>query len=300
MTHINYNLTRVVDELRPYHANSHHDSLNEFVREVTKAMGVEAGLSDDDIGGVVQLYYKGDEYTCGFVRITYGIENDMVEQTKYTVGSRNIENGRHNGRHECMQKSSQHMDTAIRTAKKFCTRLSDSEIRYITIDSLRDSMHRRRRELVERMTRAANKLGVKAPDGYHMKTVAPVFNELAHQFDSGAEFLTTEIASDVAQFVITTREYNEDERVRQNRTHKYVRVLQKSTGQTVHILPNPVEGEMYRVRPDNVGGMEMIHSNDVPKELIERLAVLSTLDKDTYLTGVGYKTKLDNVFFVED
>ena len=284
MTHINYNLTRVVDELRPYHANSHHDSLNEFVREVTKAMGVEAGLSD--------------EYTCGFVRITYGIE--MTNQTKYTVGSRNIENRRHNGRHECMQKSSQHMDTAIRTAKKFCTRLSDSEIRYITMDTLRDSMHRRRRELVERMTKAANKLGVKAPDGYHMKTVAPIFNELAHQFDSGAEFLTPEIASDVAQFVITTREYNEDERVRQNRTHKYVRVLQKSTGQTVHILPNPVESAMYRVRPDNVGGMEMIHSNDVPKELIERLAVLSTLDKDTYLTGVGYKTKLDNVFFVED
>ena len=287
--------SRPVNELSHYDENEQDYFSTErraLVRELRKSMRCEVGVD----GRELHVYYEGDEVSCGSIRLT---ENDD-SQTVYEVRSRNIQNGNRSYTKAVVTKKTKRLDTAVRWAKQFCTRIHTGELRYLYRKEFDHSFDKLKATYETKYSKAAQAVGYRPKYNYELwgDTFDPpqLYRPLKDYVSRGETFV--DYNQEIADFVGVIDEIRDMRDKTDKLNVAFVRVKDTPDGQMVETVPMPSMRNLWKLSKTNTGGLEQ-HVGDIPPKLLTNLSVLTTIDDDEYVLGVGCRTSADNLFYVE-
>lgn len=233
-----------------------------------------------------QLYVYSDAHDYVFGEIGYGDYRIRGSgDSKYMVASRKIDHDRVGRGHE-----QQHMALSISLAQgvknacKFLVPHTLEEIAAMSFDPFGKALRNARGEVIN----AARKFVDKCTDWRVIDT------ELRHLIRSGAQFITPEFQEAAAEFIRADAEAAE---VKQRKVYgQYVQFREIAGAMRVNILTyNNDWSESYLMGKAN---SNQILASDLPEDLQGKIAMLSMVEKNAHVPGVGMKVS-DKAFWLE-
>jgi hypothetical protein len=271
-----------------------------FIRKVHGATRCNFWIQHD---GRIHMQHEGDEYTCGYIRVT---GNDVDDKPTYQVWAPSIENNKYNPHGELHNtKSSTNIETAVRNVKRHAIPLTLTEKRHLHLNTYRHKIKDNQGKLSQKYADSLSKIGMDSRDSYKAWrstfTTPALLDQLTlavklDSFDFGS------LKDDINAAIDALADVEAERRLMGRRDVKFVRVSDSAVGdQKFEILPLPHTDDDWRTNPitDEVPTV-LTGSECVPEHMIQKLSVLTTVGGDEYVRGVGFRTHVPNLFFVEE
>ena len=274
--------------------------LLDFAHKLTQQMkGYKVSVSK--MHNMLYVYREGDNYVMGI--IGYGdFQTNGDGDDRYAVWSPNIKNMKYS--HGLQQNMSLALkqDKAVKNAMKYIRPLTVEQTMKLSlrqchraaqevVSKIRDNTGELRRELVNNFFDTST---------YSAPKPNPLQRELKHLVESGYEFLDKDLGDKLHKMFGGLKELEAARQVVDN-TFTFVEAIVSPTGRQMFRVHTDVDASThYSITrsvselPDNTS---VYDQHNLPDELAGKLSVLSMLEPEGYVEGVGYRAA-DNVFYV--
>jgi len=274
--------------------------LLDFAHKLTQQMkGYKVSVSK--MHNMLYVYREGDNYVMGMIGYgdfqTSGDGND-----RYAVWSPNIKNMKYGYGLQQNMSLALKQDKAVKNAMKYIRPLTVEQTMKLSlrqchraaqevVSKIRDNTGEIRRELVNNFFDTST---------YSAPRPNPLQRELKHLVESGYQFLDKDLGDTLHKMFDGLKELEAARQVVDN-TFTFVEAIVSPTGRQmfrVHTnidasTPYPFTTSVSEL-PDNTS---VYDQHNLPDELAGKLSVLSMLELEGYVEGVGYRAA-DNVFYV--
>ncbi len=269
--------------------------LLDFAHKLTQKMkGYKVSVSE--MHNMLYVYREGDNYVMGIIGYgdfqTSGDGND-----RYAVWSPNIQNNKyHYGLQQNMSLALKR-DKAVKNAMKYIRPLTVEQTMKLSmrqcasaarevVSKIRDNTGEVRRELVNNFFDTST---------YSAPKPNALQRELRHLVESGYEFLDKDLGDKLHKMFDGLKELETARQVVDN-TFTFVEAFVSPTGRQMFRVHVDVDTTLFRftMLPDNTS---VYDQHNLPDELAGKLSVLSMLEPEGYVEGVGFRAA-DNVFYV--
>lgn len=242
------------------------------------------------------IYRDGDTFTMGYVGFGDFMDGGDGDK-RYGVFSPNIQNGKYGyGDRQNMSQATK-MAKALNNAAKYLRPLTMKEVVSMTERGVREKA----REAVQSVRKNVANIKDEVVDGLFyipdrvtaLKTNA-LQAELKHLVDTGYEFIDPKVGEQLRKVFGALEELSES----------------RSTNEPVFTIVEAIKSvtgaQKFRVMKDvqlswgwshQEIEMDIFSQDELPEELARKLAVMSMVDKDQYVEGVGYKY-CDTLYYV--
>jgi hypothetical protein len=258
-------------------------------------------VSVSKMHNMLYVYREGDNYVMGI--IGYGdFQTNGDGDDRYAVWSPNIKNMKYS--HGLQQNMSLALkqDKAVKNAMKYIRPLTVEQTMKLSlrqchraaqevVSKIRDNTGELRRELVNNFFDTST---------YSAPKPNPLQRELKHLVESGYEFLDKDLGDKLHKMFGGLKELEAARQVVDN-TFTFVEAIVSPTGRQMFRVHTDVDASThYSITrsvselPDNTS---VYDQHNLPDELAGKLSVLSMLELEGYVEGVGYRAA-DNVFYV--
>ena len=274
--------------------------LLDFAHKLTQQMkGYKVSVSE--MHNMLYVYREGDNYVMGIIGYgdfqTSGDGND-----RYAVWSPNIKNQKYNYGLQQNMSLALKQDKAVKNAMKYIRPLTVEQTMKLSlrqchraaqevVSKIRDNTGELRRELVNNFFDTGT---------YSTPKPNPLQRELKHLVESGYEFLDKDLGYKLHKMFGGLKELEAARQVVDN-TFTFVEAIVSPTGRQMFRVHTDVDASThYSITrsvselPDNTS---VYDQHNLPDELAGKLSVLSMLELEGYVEGVGYRAA-DNVFYV--
>ena len=248
-------------------------------------------------GDSVWVYREQDTYPMGYISYANRMDKADGEQ-RYNVFSPNIKNGKYQYGDRKYMSSATDRAKAVKNAAKYLRPLTVEQVIERAQDSLVDKTY-----AVQGQARK-DAHGATVPitqnlfefNSYGDPRPNALQKELWHLLQSGYQFVDKEV-EETLRAAFTALEDFKDSKVIHNRNYIFVEVVQ-FRGQTVFRGFDDVTNNRHVVGYGGRTGEQFVYQQDqLPEHIAEKLALLSMVDVDQYVTGVGYRSA-SNLFYL--
>ena len=273
--------------------------LMNFAHEITQQMkGYKTAISDKGSpNNMMYVYREGDNYIMGIIGYgdfqTSGDGND-----RYAVWSPNIKNMKYGYGLQQNMSLALKQDKAVKNAMKYIRPLTVEQTMKLSLRNcahaaqdvvakIRDNTGEIRRELVNNFLDTST---------YSSSRPNPLQQELKHLVESGYQFLDKDLGDTLHKMFGGLKELEAARQIVDN-TFTFVEAVVSPTGRQVFRVHTDIDASThysFTMLPDNTSVYEQ---HNLPDELAGKLSVLSMLELEGYVEGVGYRAA-DNVFYV--
>lgn len=230
----------------------------------------------------VHAYMDGCPYTLGIL----GFDSS---DSRYYVYARGIDNNKYtSGKRERYTMWSKDRKVALRNAKKFLRPYTVDELARVSGDTAREHINAVRQKTTTLAMKLRNQIN-------HAAQLLP---ELRHLIESGHTFLNPDFDHTAREWVKVQTEV--DSAAQDSKTFTFVHVTSDWLGQVLKTRQmEPVKGTyIYTLRPKGDTLSQIVPIGEADQTLVGRISVLSMLNPNTYVDGVGYRASED-MFYVE-
>lgn len=270
--------------------------LLDFAHEITRQMkGYKVSVSKRH--NMLYVYRGGDNYVMGI--IGYGdFQTNGDGNDRYAVWSPNIKNMKYGYGLQQNMSLALKQDKAVKNAMKYIRPLTVEQTMRLSlrkcasaaqevVSKIRDNTGEVRRELVNNFFDTST---------YSTPKANALQRELRHLVESGYEFLDKDLGYKLHKMFDGLKELEAAREVVGN-TFTFVEAFVSPTGRQmfrVHTDVDVLSHYSFTMLPDNTS---VYDQHNLPDELAGKLSVLSMLESEGYVEGVGYR-EADNVFYV--
>ena len=239
----------------------------------------------------VWVYYPDEPYPMGY--IGYGdFRTEVCGDDQYMVASRKITNDKYGDyQDQFRMKMSGNMDTAIRNAKRFLRNFSPHEMAGANAKLLRSKANDQPEMLGSKFRKSMRELFDHEVGNRTGAFNGRMLTELRHLVDSDHGFVDGEFGHQLKQMFEMGDAWRES-------FHKtvnvyFVRVFEKFGKQTFQVT------ELDDVRDYNprVSDQFLTYTDDLPEDIMGKLAVLSMTEDGNYVDDVGMRVD-EGMFYV--
>jgi hypothetical protein len=233
------------------------------------------------------VYREGDTFCMGYLS-----RKDMTDagtaDVTFNVFSPNIQNGKYSyGSREHMA-SSVNVAKAIKNATKYLRPLSMKQVVVMTQGAVKDKARDIVNDAENKVKTATSDLrdGLFSTYGRSMGTNR-LQRELEHLCNSGYEFIDVELGENLRTAFANLSELNQS---RETNSHVYtiVDAFKNPAGDWRYRVAENVELQWYtpEINPEQI---KMYTQEDIPEDIQRKVSVLSMVQDDQYVEGVGYR-----------
>lgn len=273
--------------------------LMNFAHKLTQKMkGYKTAISDKGSpNNMLYVHREGDNYVMGIIGYgdfqTSGDGND-----RFAVWSPNIKNMKYSHGLQQNMSLAVNMDKAVKNAMKYIRPLTVEQTMKLSmrqcasaaqevVSKIRDNTGEVRRELVNNFFDTST---------YSAPKPNALQRELRHLVESGYEFLDKDLGDKLHKMFDGLKELEAARQVVGN-TFTFVEAFVSPTGKQmfrVHTDVDTTQHYAFIMLPNDTS---VYDQHNLPDELAGKLSVLSMLEPEGYVEGVGYRAA-DNVFYV--
>jgi len=263
-----------------------YSNLRLFMTKVRESFrGVEFVRRD---GNSVWIYYPDEPYPMGF--IGYGdFRTEVQGDPQYAVGSRTITNDKYGSyQTQYHMKMTANIVTGVRNAKRYLRNYSLLELATIKRDEVTSASGESKSNASTEYRHTMRRLFD------HESTASRMMIELRNIVDTGHEFIDASFGQDLATMFQFKDAYKElcDKPINMY----FVRVSQKFGTQTFHV--GTVDNVHLHLYDGGAPHDDFVrYTNNLPEEIMGKLAVLNMVDNETYVDDVGYRVD-ESMFYV--
>ena len=239
----------------------------------------------------VWVYYPDEPYPMGY--IGYGdFRTEVCGDDQYMVASRKITNDKYGDyQDQFRMKMSGNMDTAIRNAKRFLRNFSPHEMAGANAKLLRSKANDQPEMLGSKFRKSMRELFDHEVGNRTGAFNGRMLTELRHLVDSDHGFVDGEFGHQLRQMFEMGDAWRESFLKTVN--VYFVRVFEKFGKQTFQVI------ELDDVRDYNprVSDQFLTYTDDLPEDIMGKLAVLSMTEDGNYVDDVGMRVD-EGMFYV--
>lgn len=239
----------------------------------------------------VWVYYPDEPYPMGY--IGYGdFRTEVCGDDQYMVASRRITNEKYGDyQDQFRMKMSGNMDTAIRNAKRFLRNFSPQEMARANTKLLRSKANDAPEMLGTKFRKSMRELFDHEVGNRTGAFKGRMLTELRHLVDSDHGFVDGEFGHQLKQMFEMGDAWRESFLKTVN--VYFVRVFEKFGKQTFQVI------ELDDVRDYNprISGEFLTYTDDLPENIMGKLAVLSMTEDGNYVDDVGMRVD-EGMFYV--
>ena len=245
--------------------------------------------------GSLWVYRPQDTYAMGW--ITYG---DVFEggtgESRHAVYSPNIHNGKYSYGDNCFMSSALHFNKGLLNACK-----------YLRPPTAKQALQQVQRDFARGVSRSLDEVKTKAHKitnkidtdvfGRTRLNTAPLKRELANILKSDYEFLDKELEVQLTEAFEAVKELH-DGRDIHDKDHTFIEVIQ-AQGANLYRGFKRV-GQHYRLYTfdDSAENKIAYTQEELPERLLGAMSVLSMVEENQYVAGVGYRAGA-NMFYIK-
>ena len=244
-------------------------------------------------------YREGDNYAMGYIGFGDFRDNSYEEEHLYTVWSPNVYNGRYGGGSQMHMVQAKHMKKGVSNALKYLRPLSVGQ----TVKMSKNNCRMKANEVVHdagtEFSHGAELIKNNFLNSHHGPDNA-LQKELMHMVATGYEFLDKTLGEQLRKAFAALKEH-EIARSANKDTFIFVEALKTVTGRQTFRVATDVNVSFYGdVNSEELQDKISVYTQEeLPEELAGKLSVLSMLDIDGYVEGVGYRAA-ESVFYLRD
>ena len=266
--------------------------LDDFQYEVSKKLkGIKFKERDQR---TMWAYREGESYAMGY--IGFGDFRDLGDgEHLYTVWSPNILNNRYGHGSQMHMTQAKQLKKGVSNALKYLRPLSVKQVASMSTKSCRRKVSEVIGEARTQFTHAAAHLTHNFFDSSRGHENA-LQQELQHMVEIGYEFLDKELGEKLHTLFNNLKEYTLSHETNSN-VFTFVEATKTITGRQVFRVATNVDTSFtygFDVPQENIS---VYSQEELPEELAGKLSVLSMIDPDNYVEGVGYRAAA-NVFYL--
>jgi hypothetical protein len=307
---IDPNLTDI-SRIKFYDTIPVHNGLLEFMEQLHKEIpsiqfGVYRGTKGDEINistdhntrfnvrvaCEMHAYLPDDMYSIGKIGFadycTTKAKDGVMRTPSYMVSSSRVENTKYDSyREQFNMLMSKNLSTAVASAKKYLRQYSPQDIVRVVASKVSDSMstvnYKKRRDSQDARSKLSDETTIK---------------ELKNLLTSGYTFLHAEVEQYIKDAVTKHDEYTQhkDKKV----AGKFVTVSNQLGVQMFDVIPVTDVTYVDNIKTEiNTNNGMRYRGDEMPEDLMGRVAVLSMAQSEDYIEGVGSRLG-DTVFWVQD
>ena len=224
-----------------------------------------------------------------------------AEENSFVVYSRHIQNMKYSDynseQHYMVQ--SVNMGTAIKNCKKYLRNYSTVEMADIQLSDVKIKATNR----VGEMDRdARNQISTVLETSTYKPETSGVFNTLRHVLKSGFEFPDKEFKDKLVQMYNKYDEYLRNKSAPVNML--YVKVYERLGKRTFDVVDigrvatGKEQDASLHYRTLREKPLQKYDDDTLPEYLIGKISVLSMVEPNTYVDDVGFRSKIENTFYV--
>lgn len=233
------------------------------------------------------VYREGDTFCMGYINRRDMTDTGSADAT-FNVFSLNIRNNKYSyGSREHMA-SSVNLSKSVKNATKYLRPLSMKQVVELTQSAVKDKARDIVNDAENKVKTATSDLrdGLFSTYGRSMGTNR-LQRELEHLCNSGYEFVDVELGENLRTAFANLSEL---EQSRETNSHVYtiVDAFKNPAGDWRYRVAENVELQWYapEIHPDS---MKMYTQEDIPEDIQRKVSVLSMVQDDQYVEGVGYR-----------
>lgn len=242
------------------------------------------------------IYRDCDTFTMGFVGFGDFMDGGDGDH-RYAVFSPNIQNGKYGyGDRQNMAQATK-MNKALNNASKYLRPMTMREVVGMTERGVREKA----REAIQSVRKNVSVIKEEVvdglfyvPDTHSASKTNALQAELKHLIDTGYEFIDPRVGEQLRKVFDALEELSES-RSTNEPVFTIVEAIKSVTGAQRFRVMKDVELSWNWSRTDVE--TEIFSQDELPEELARKLAVMSMVDKDQYVEGVGYKY-CDTLYYV--
>lgn len=244
-------------------------------------------------------YREGDNYAMGYIGFGDFRDNSYEGEHLYTVWSPNVYNGRYGGGAQMHMVQAKHMKKGVSNALKYLRPLSVAQ----TVKMSKNNCRMKANEVVHdagtEFSHGAELIKKNFLNSLHGEDNA-LQKELKHMVETGYEFLDKTLGEQLRKAFAALKEL-ELARSANKDTFIFVEALKTVTGRQTFRVATDVDVSRYGdVSSEELQDKISVYTQEeLPEELAGKLSVLSMLDIDGYVEGVGYRAA-ESVFYLRD
>ena len=245
------------------------------------------------------VYRPQDTYVMGFVAYA-NYKNDSEADMQYIVVSPNITNNRYKHGIRMNASFSINRDKAVKNAAKYLRPLTTAQVLEQAQDSFSDTIYRVKTEAraeAYAATAGLNK-AIFEVNQYGDTVQSRLHHELKHMIQSGHTFLDKQLGADLHAAFAAVDTFEELKRGYRN-NHIFVETYTVG-GQVRFRGYDDVYSGRSAVGLGNLGSEFNYAHEDLPEDIAGKLAVLSMLDVNQYVAGVGYRAASNMFYLLKD
>lgn len=243
----------------------------------------------------IWVYRPQDTYAMGWVRYADVFEGGTGDK-RHAVYSPNIQNGKYSYGDNCFMSSALHFNKGLLNACK-----------YLRPPTAKQALQQVQRDFARGVSRSLDEVKTKAQKitnkidtdvfGRTRLNTAPLKRELANILKSDYEFLDKELEVQLTEAFEAVKELH-DGRDIHDRDHTFIEVIQ-AQGANLYRGFKRV-GQSYSLfRHDDSAENKIVYTQEeLPENLLGAMSVLSMVEEDQYVAGVGYRAGA-NMFYIK-
>jgi hypothetical protein len=239
------------------------------------------------------VYRPQDTYAMGWIRYADVFEGGTGDK-RHAVYSPNIQNGKYSYGDNCFMSSALHFNKGLLNACK-----------YLRPPTAKQALQQVQRDFARGVSRSLDEVKTKAQKitnkidtdvfGRTRLNTAPLKRELANILKSDYEFLDKELEVQLTEAFEAVKELH-DGRDIHDRDHTFIEVIQ-AQGANLYRGFNRVSQSYSLFRHDDSAENKIVYTQEeLPENLLGAMSVLSMVEEDQYVAGVGYRAGA-NMFY---
>jgi hypothetical protein len=243
----------------------------------------------------IWVYRPQDTYAMGWVRYADVFEGGTGDK-RHAVYSPNIQNGKYSYGDNCFMSSALHFNKGLLNACK-----------YLRPPTAKQALQQVQRDFARGVSRSLDEVKTKAQKitnkidtdvfGRTRLNTAPLKRELANILKSDYEFLDKELEVQLTEAFEAVKELH-DGRDIHDRDHTFIEVIQ-AQGANLYRGFNRVSQSYSLFRHDDSAENKIVYTQEeLPENLLGAMSVLSMVEEDQYVAGVGYRAGA-NMFYIK-
>ena len=243
----------------------------------------------------IWVYRPQDTYAMGWVRYAYVFEGGTGDK-RHAVYSPNIHNGKYSYGDNCFMSSALHFNKGLLNACK-----------YLRPPTAKQALQQVQRDFARGVSRSLDEVKTKAHKitnkidtdvfGRTRLNTAPLKRELANILKSDYEFLDKELEVQLTEAFEAVKELH-DGRDIHDRDHTFIEVIQ-AQGANLYRGFNRVSQSYSLFRHDDSAENKIVYTQEeLPENLLGAMSVLSMVEENQYVAGVGYRAGA-NMFYIK-
>ena len=247
------------------------------------------------------VFMEGEYMCMGWIGYGDFLATVNAEENSFVVYSRHIQNMKYSDynseQHYMVQ--SVNMGTAIKNCKKYLRNYSTVEMADIQLSDVKIKATNR----VGEMDRdARNQISSVLETSTYKPETSGVFNTLRHVLKSGFEFPDKEFKDKLVQMYNKYDEYLRNKSAPVNML--YVKVYERLGKRTFDVVDigrvatGKEQDASLHYRTLREKPLQKYDDDTLPEYLIGKISVLSMVEPNTYVDDVGFRSKIENTFYV--